>query len=160
MIRIGFQFFGGRGSSGNGKGGAGGGGAATAQQPTVHTDALGFKDYDAADYHQLYNGKGYYNQQDLNNPNKAGLNQAIEGYIEAHSMPGSLYSKSQILNYAMKTNQPLTKSQQKMKAELEGGMHNLGYNLTLTRFARNDFMENLFGGGWFGFKQVLWYEGK
>ena len=109
MIRICLQFFGGRGSSGNGKGGAGGGGAATAQQPTVHTDALGFKDYDAADYHQLYNGKGYYNQQDLNNPNKAGLNQAIEGYIEAHPMPGSLYSKSQILNYAMKTNQPLTK---------------------------------------------------
>ena len=142
LIKIPLQFFGGRGASGGGK--SGGGGAKT-QQPVVHTDALGFKDYDAADYHQLYNGKGYYNQQDLNNPNKAGLNQAVDGYIEAHPMPGSLYSKSQILNYAMKTNQPLTKSQQKMKAELEGGMHNLGYNLTLTRFARNDFMENLSG---------------
>lgn len=144
MIRFKMQFFGGRGASGGGKSGSGGsGGGAKVQQPVVNTDSLGFKDYDDADYHQLYNGKGYYQQQQLNDPSKAGLNQAIDTYIEAYPTPGSLYSPSQQLNHAMKTNQPLTKQQQQMRAELEGGMHNLGYNLTLTRYARNDYMENL-----------------
>ena len=45
----------------------------------------------------------------------------------------------------MKLGLPLTKSQQQMRADLESGMHNLGYNLTLTRFARNGFMDNLSG---------------
>ena len=58
MIHIPIQFFGGNGSKGSSKkgvagAGGAGGAAVAAAQPVANTDALGFKDYDAADYHQL-----------------------------------------------------------------------------------------------------------
>lgn len=137
MIHVGLQFFGGRGSSGNA---AGSGGRAGAD-----IDALGFKSKDNAGYHQLYNGSGYFRQQKLDDPSNKALSDAIDKYVDASPTFGSLYSPSQQLNHAMKTGQKLTPAQQQMRKDLEGGMHNLGYNLTLTRYARNDYMANLSG---------------
>ncbi len=110
-----------------------------APAPAQTVDKWGFKDTDDADFHELYNGRGYYQQQQFDIDTEL----AIMDYIAAQPAPGSVYSPSQQLNHAMKTGMPLTANQQFMKDSMMNGMHNLGYNLTLTRYARVDFVQDL-----------------
>ena len=98
-----------------------------------------FSDTDNAPFHDLYNGRQYYQQQSFGIDTRL----AIQDYLHDKPTAGSLYSPSQQLNHAMKTGATLTANQQFMKDSLMEGMHNLGYNVNLTRFARADFMSNL-----------------
>lgn len=63
-----------------------------AQKPKKTYDRLGFADQDDAAYHQLYNGRQYYQQQKLDSKQL----KAAANYLEAKPEPGSLYSHSQI----------------------------------------------------------------
>lgn len=112
---------------------------ATPPKPQKNYDRLGFADYDDADYHQLYNGRGYYQQQQLTPSQKKGA----ANYLEAHAEPGSLYSHSQNMNYKMATDQPLTGKYKQTHDELMSAMHNIGYNVTLTRYDHDGMINGL-----------------
>lgn len=93
-----------------------------------------FKDTDSADFHQLYNGRQYYQNQTVSIDGKI----AIQNYLSDARESDSLYSMSQNMNYALQTGQKLTANQQYVYNNLQALMHNLGYNLTLTRYDHSD----------------------
>ena len=99
-------------------------------KPKKNFDRLGYADYDSAGYHQLYNGRQYYQQQKLD----ATQQKAAANYLEAHPEPGSLYSHSQNMNYMMATGQTLTGKHKQTHDGIMSAMHNTGYNITLTRY--------------------------
>ncbi|MCC8043902.1 MAG: hypothetical protein LIP12_00180 [Clostridiales bacterium] len=107
------------------------------KQPTK--DRMGFSDTDTADFHELYNGRNYYNQQNFD----IDTEMALADYVNPNATAGSLYSPSQQLNYALKNGDTLTANQQFMLDSMQAGMHNIGYNVKLTRYARVDFMQML-----------------
>lgn len=117
--------------------------AAAAAKPKVNVDALGFKDHDDADYHQLYNGSGYYKQQKLDTATK----QAVDKYLSPNPEPGSLYNFSQNMNQAVVTGtidrQPKYK---KVFDQINSKMHNLGYNVELTRYDHGGFLDDRLAG--------------
>lgn len=113
--------------------------AAAPQKPQKTVDSLGFADYDDADYHELYNGKAYYQQQKLSPTQKAAAN----NYLEAHTEPYSLYSHSQNLNHKMATDKPLTGKYQATHDGLMSAMHNIGYNVELTRYDHDGMINSL-----------------
>lgn len=108
-------------------------------KPKKNFDEHGFADYDEADYHQLYNGKQYYNQQQLTSEQK----QAADNYLEAYTEPYSLYSHSQNMNYQMATGQTLTGKYKQTHDGLMSAMHNIGYNVELTRYDHADAVDGL-----------------
>lgn len=152
----------GRGSSGSGGGGgarAGGGGGSggqavtpsslgvqqvvTAQQAQAINNGA-FPDTDSADFHDLYNGREYYKKQALGIDTRM----AVADYLNDQATAGSMYSPSQQLNYKMRQGLPLTANEQFMKDSLMDGMHNLGYNVNLTRYDRVDSLAKFgLGGG-------------
>ncbi len=99
-------------------------------KPQKNYDKLGFADYDDADFHQMYNGRQYYQKQNLTATQK----QAASNYLESNAEPGSLYSHSQNLNKKMVTGQALTGKYKQTHDGLMSAMHNIGYNVTLTRY--------------------------
>lgn len=99
-------------------------------KPQKKYDRLGFADQDDADFHQLYNGRKYYQQQQLD----ATQRKAAANYLEARPEPGSLYSHSQNMNYMMATGQQLTGKYKQTHDGIMSAMHNIGYNVTLTRY--------------------------
>lgn len=99
-------------------------------QPEKTYDKLGFADYDDTDYHQLYNGRQYYQQQKLT----AAQQKAAANYLESTAEPGSMYSHSQNLNYQMATGQALTGKYKQTHDGIMSAMHNVGQNITLTRY--------------------------
>ena len=108
-------------------------------KPKVNVDANGFKDYDDADYHQLYNGRGYYQQQNLS----AATKQQISKYLDPNTERGSLYNFSQNMNYAAATGTIGRHPQYKQAFDtIVGSMHNLGHNVTLTRYDHGEFLDN------------------
>lgn len=100
-----------------------------------------FSDTDNADFHELWGGAGYYNKQDLSAATLA----AIEGYLDPTTLSGSLYALSQTINYKMRQGIPLTASEQAVVDGMNDGMHNLGYNLTLTRYDRTGYLSQMLG---------------
>lgn len=108
-------------------------------KPKVNVDANGFKDYDDADFHQLYNGRGYYQQQNLS----AAAKQQINKYLNPNTEPGSLYNFSQNMNYAAATGTIDRHPRYKTAFDtIVGSMHNLGHNVTLTRYDHGEFLDN------------------
>lgn len=103
----------------------------TAQQADDANDTV-FKPTDDSDYHDLYNGRQYY----LNQTFGIDTQYALQDYLSDQSTPNSIYSPSQELNNAMEKGLKLTANQQFMVDSLNEGMHNLGYNLNLTHYAR------------------------
>lgn len=99
-------------------------------KPQKNYDRLGYADYDSADFHQLYNGRQYYLQQKLTTAQQ----QAASNYLEATPEPGSLYSHSQNMNYQMAMGQTLTGKYKQTHDGIMSAMHNIGYNVTLTRY--------------------------
>ena len=107
---------------------------ATPPKPKKTLDARGFADQDDAGYHQLYNGKQYYAQQKLTPKEQA----AAQSYLQANPEPWSLYSHSQNMNWALIQSKgdpnSLAPSYRKTYDGMMSAMHNLGYNVTLTRY--------------------------
>ena len=108
-------------------------------KPQKNYDRLGYADQDDADYHQLYNGRQYYQQQQLT----ATQQQTANNYLESYPEPGSLYSHSQNMNWQMVQGQKLTGKYKQTHDGLMKSMHNLGYNLELTRYDHADFINGM-----------------
>lgn len=112
---------------------------ATPPKPQKNYDSLGYADHDDADYHQLYNGRQYYQQQQLSATQKTAAN----NYLESQPEPYSLYSHSQNMNYMMATGQTLTGKYKQTHDGIMSSMHNLGYNLELTRYDHAGFVDGM-----------------
>lgn len=112
---------------------------ATPPKPKKNFDRLGFADYDDADFHQLHSGRKYYQQQKLTAKQQKG----VDNYLESYTEPGSLYSHSQNLNYKMASGQKLTGKYQQTHDELMSAMHNIGYNVNLTRYDHADMINGM-----------------
>lgn len=108
-------------------------------KPKKNYDRLGYADHDDADYHQLYNGRQYFQQQKFT----ATQQKAAANYLEAHPERGSLYSHSQNMNYMMATGQQLTGKYKQTHDGLMSAMHNIGYNVTLTRYDHPGMVNSL-----------------
>lgn len=102
-----------------------------------------FSATDSADYHDLYAGRQYYQSQAFGIDTRM----ALQDYLNNQNMTGSMYVQSQTLNHKMRQGLPLTANEQFMVDALTEGMHNLGYNLNLTRYDRIDFMNRTLGLG-------------
>lgn len=111
----------------------------TPPKPQKNYDKLGYADQDDQTYHQLYNGRQYYAQQKLT----ATQQRAVNNYLQAVPEPGSLYSHSQNMNYKMATGQALTGAYKKTHDGLMSSMHNLGYNVELTRYDHDGMLNSL-----------------
>lgn len=98
-----------------------------------------FSDTDTQGYHDLHNGRKYFNDQNLT------IDQQIAtiNYLSNTTENGSLYSMSQNMNYALANGLPLTANQQYVFNNMMGSMHNLGYNLKLTRYDHPAMVNNL-----------------
>ena len=104
--------------------------AAAPPKPKKQYDALGFANHDDADFHQLYNGKGYYQQQKMTPAQQ----KAASDYLSPYTEPGSLYSHCQNMNYMMANGQKLTGKYKQTHDGMMSAMHNIGYNVELTRY--------------------------
>lgn len=112
---------------------------AAAAAPKVNVDANGFADYDSAGFHQLYNGRAYYNQQNLSQTAK----QALSNYTNPNPEPGSVYNFSQNMNHAVATGTIGRNPRYKAAYDtIVDSMHNLGYNVNLTRYDHGEFLDN------------------
>lgn len=120
------------------------------QPPQPGTDAMGFSSTDAAPYHDLYGGQQYFMRQNFG----IDTQMAIMDYLHDQATPNSMYSPSQNLNYAMRQGLPLTANQQYMVDSLMDGMHNIGYNINLTRYDRVDFLQGLLGRSHVGMSEA------
>lgn len=108
-------------------------------QPQPQADANGFSDTDNSPYHDLYNGKSYYSQQNLDIDART----ALQDYLDPNTTPGSLYNFSQNMNHAVATGgvQSLDPQQRYAWDSINDAMHNLGYNVNLTRYDHGDFLD-------------------
>ena len=134
----------GSGSGGGASASVGGGGNAQPQlaSTTAQANAANNAKFSATDnspYHDLYNGRQYYQDQTFDIDTRM----ALQDYLHDQPTPGSLYSPSQQLNYKMRQGLPLDANEQFMADSLMNGMHNMGYNVNLTRYERVDFMQRL-----------------
>jgi hypothetical protein len=105
-------------------------------------DANGFSDTDAAGYHDLYNGRQYYQQQNLDIDARV----ALADYLDPNTLSGSLYNFSQNMNHAVAIGQPLDAQQQYAWDSITGAMHNIGYNVNLTRYDHGEYLDNVLTG--------------
>lgn len=115
---------------------------APAVQPQPQTDANGFSDTDSAGFHDLYNGRNYYQQQNLD----IDARMALDDYLDPNTVPGSMYNFSQNMNYAIATGQQLSPQQQFARDSIVDASHNLGYNVNLTRYDHGDFLDSRLAG--------------
>ena len=115
--------------------------AATPQAAAQANDSV-FKSADSSPYHNLYNGAQYFQNQNFT------VSQAMAAmdYVDPNPVPGSMYSASQNLNNAMLNGKPLTAQQQYMASMLNSAMHNLGYNVNLTRYDHSEYANQLLRG--------------
>ena len=111
----------------------------TPPKPQKNYDARGFADHDDAAYHQLHSGRQYYAQQQLTIQEK----NAAANYLSSNPEPGSLYSHCQNMNYKMATGQTLTGQYKKTHDGMMSAMHNMGYNVELTRYDHAGFLNGM-----------------
>lgn len=111
---------------------------ATNQQMNAANNA-NFSDTDNAPFHELYGGRQYFLDQTLS----IAAQTAIMEYIDPNTVPGTRYSPSQILNTALALGLKLDPQQDYVARGLKSAMHNLGYNLTLTRYDHADFANQI-----------------
>lgn len=110
----------------------------TAQQAAQLNNSV-YSDTDTQSYHDLYNGKQYFQNQNLSIDQQL----AVISYLSDRPEPNSLYSPSQNLNWAMANGMALNANQQFMRQNMMNAMHNLGYNLNLTRYDHPQFVDGL-----------------
>ena len=114
----------------------------TPPKPQKNYDKLGYADYDDSDYHQLYNRKQYFQQQKLT----AAQKKATDAYVDPTTEPGSLYNVAQNVNWKMIQGQTLTGKHKQVHDEMMGAMHNIGYNVTLTRYDHAGMIDSVLSG--------------
>lgn len=132
---------------------------ATAQQAQAANSSV-FSATDNAPFHDLYGGQAYFQKQNLTIDQTLATMQ----YLRSDKEAGTQYSMSQNMNYLMMQNaaqgKPLTAgmnaNQLYTYRHMMASMHNLGYNVNLTRYDHGDFVNNLLrqAGGTKDFTQV------
>ena len=110
----------------------------TAQQAQNLNNQV-FSATDNSPYHNLYNGQQYYAKQNLSIDQRL----AVMNYLSDAKEAGTMYSMSQNMNHAMATGQKLTANQQFVHDNLMGAMHNIGYNVNLTRYDHSDVLDSM-----------------
>ena len=147
------------GSTGARKAGLGGGAGAfvTSQQqqpqqpqPTIvatpsqaqTANAATFSDTDDQDYHDLYNGRQYYQSQTFNIDTQYAIQDYLSSAIDPDD-PSGMYSFSQRLNYDIEHGNKLDANEQFVVDSLNDGMHNLGYNINLTHYGRLSMIDGI-----------------
>lgn len=120
-------------------------------QPTApqaqQANNAAFSDTDNAPFHDLYNGAQYFQQQNLTIDQVTATVQYLRNDQEA----GTLYSMSQNMNTLMQNNADAGKAitdgmnanQRFTYRHLMAAMHNLGYNVNLTRYDHGNFVNKL-----------------
>lgn len=103
-----------------------------------------FADHDDADYHDLYNGRGYFQKQQFGIDSEV----ARQSYLASNPEPvqyggDGVHSLSQNMNWEMMNNLPMSPTHQFTRDGLNDAMHNLGYNLNLQRYDHDDFVNGL-----------------
>lgn len=119
---------------------------ATAQQAQAANSSV-FSATDNAPFHDLYGGQAYFQKQNLT------IDQTLATiqYLRADKEAGTNYSMSQNMNFLMMQNaaqgKPLTAgmnaNQLYTYRHMMASMHNLGYNVNLTRYDHGDFVNGL-----------------
>lgn len=132
---------------------------ATAQQAQAANSSV-FSATDNAPFHDLYGGQAYFQKQNLTIDQTLATMQ----YLRSDQEAGTKYSMSQNMNYLMMQNaaqgKPLTAGMNANQLftyrHMMAAMHNLGYNVNLTRYDHGDFVNNLLrqAGGTKDFTQV------
>lgn len=102
---------------------------AQAQAQQILKNPGNFSDTDTADFHDLYAGRTYFQQQQIDVDGRA----ALVDYLDPNELPGSLYNAAQEMNHAI-VNGNMTPQQRYMRDSIVDNMHNLGYNLNLYRY--------------------------
>ena len=98
-----------------------------------------FSDTDTSDYHDLYNGRQYFQNQNLTIDQQI----ACMNYVDPNPMPNSLYSLSQNMNHKLATGQQMTQTEADTYRYISQSMHNLGYNTNLQRYDHETFLNGL-----------------
>ena len=112
------------------------------QQPNaqqLQQQNANFPDTDSSPFHQLHGGRQYYLNQDLDIDARTSLTD----YLDPRTLSGSLYNFAQNMNYAVATGAPLNGQQQFAYDSIQGAMHNLGQNLTLTRYDHGGALDTI-----------------
>lgn len=124
----------------------------TASQAQQANNAA-FSDTDNAPFHDLYNGARYFQQQNLTIDQVT----ATVQYLRSDKEAGTAYSMSQNMNTLMQNNADAGKAitdgmnanQRFTYKHLMGAMHNLGYNVNLTRYDHGNFVNKLLANAGF-----------
>lgn len=127
----------GTGSSGLSRKSGGGGSVAAPQK----APASPFSATDTGAFRTMSNSEesAYYTKQNLTAAQQA----AFDDYTNPNTERGSLYNFSQNMNYNYANGLPMTPRQQAVFNEINGAMHNLGYNATLTRYDHADTINQI-----------------
>lgn len=116
---------------------------ATAQQAQTANNGQ-FSDTDTQGYHDLYNGRGYFQKQQFGIDSEV----ARQNYLVANPEPSryggdDVHSLSQNMNWEMMNGLPMSPTHIATRDGLNDAMHNLGYNLNLQRYDHGSFVNRL-----------------
>ena len=115
----------------------------TAQQAQNANNGT-FSDHDDADYHDLYNGRGYFQRQQFGIDSEIARQNYLASNPEAVQYGGDgIHSLSQNMNWEMMNNLPMSPTHTFTRDGLNDALHNLGYNLNLQRYDHDDFVNQL-----------------
>lgn len=118
----------------------------TPQQAQQANNAA-FSDTDNAPFHDLYNGAQYFQRQNLTIDQVT----ATVQYLRLNGDSGNAYSMSQNLNEKMRQNAEagrpldsgLSANERFVLKHMMGAMHNMGYNVNLTRYDHGEIVNKL-----------------
>ena len=115
----------------------------TAQQAQQANNGQ-FSDTDTQGYHDLYNGRGYFQRQQFGIESEV----ARQNYLVANPEPtmyggDGIHSLSQNMNWEMMNGLPMSPTHVATRDGLNDAMHNLGYNLNLQRYDHGSFVDRL-----------------
>lgn len=166
MMHINLELFGGRGGSSGGTNPPAASPAATSQtfqvqqqppqiqfsaQQAQQANNSAFSATDNSPYHDLYNGRGYFQRQNLTPDQMTAVIQYLRDDREVLNGVQTQYSMSQNMNWIMTQNAEnglpidngMNANQKFTLRHMQTAMHNLGYNVNLTRYDHGDFLNRL-----------------
>ena len=115
----------------------------TAQQAQNANNAQ-FSDHDNADYHDMYNGRGYFQKQSFGIDSELARQNYLASNPEGTQYGGDgIHSLSQNMNWELMNGLPMSPTHQATADGLDQAMHNLGYNLNLQRYDHGSFVDRL-----------------
>lgn len=117
--------------------------APTAQQAQQANNSA-FSDTDTQGFHDLYNGRGYFQRQQFGIDSELARQNYLAANVEDVRYGGDgVHSLSQNMNWEMMNDLPMSPTHQATMDGLNDAMHNLGYNLNLQRYDHGSFVDRL-----------------